>query len=146
MANHVEILLAHKRGHIINRIRSNSLTFSLGISPISNKIVLGLTSGKILNGFVNVFSTLQYKNFVLDFPNENTVKISDIHSNYKESIDFPDKQILYIEPFNDKILFVLQNQCQIYKCDNLVTPIIFETNKDPFMFAQLSSNHILLAF
>lgn len=43
----------------------------------------------------------------MDFPSENTVKISDIHSNYEEILDFPEKQILHIEPFNDRLIIVL---------------------------------------
>ncbi len=122
------------------------MNLCLATSTTSNKFYLGQSNGKIQMGQINIYSTIYYKNLMIDFENGNSIIFQDIHSDFKEETDITNKHILYVQAFNNKILVVLKNQCYLYSTDNLITPIIFETSKSPLMFAQLSNKSILLAF
>lgn len=75
--------------------------YCLGFSPMSNKMFMGLINGACQCAFINAFQPIHYKNLIIEFPSENSIKISDINSNYSETNDYPEKQILGVEPFND---------------------------------------------
>lgn len=145
LGNSFEVILANKTGDVLKKIRMDKMAFSLASSRINNNFFIGLSSGSIQKGFINLLNSIKYKNFDIHLEGKNTLRVCDVNSDFKEDIDFEEKQILNISTFNDHMLVLTETNCYLYNVRNFITPVIFEISKDPFLFSFLSSTSILIA-
>ena len=146
LGNTSEIILAEKSGKLLHKLQPERMSFCLTNSPTTNHVFLGLSSGHIQRGYINLLQSISYKNFVFELKTENSISIIDIQSDYKETLDYQNNQVLNIQAFNGNLLVLTTGQSYIYKTENFITPVIFDNAKDPFLFSQLSSQGALIAY
>jgi WD40 repeat protein len=141
-----EILVCHKNGKVKSRLLVDEIAMCLSLSENSNQFYIGLSNGKLQKGFLNIFEKITYKNINIDFQDKSKIVFSDIHSDYVEKVSLNGKEVIGVDVFNDHILILVKLQCFLYKVDNFLTPVFFETKEDPILFYRLSSNYIVLAY
>lgn len=146
LGNSFEIILAEKSGKLLYKFQPERMSFCLASSPSTNHVFCGLNSGHLQRGYVNLLHSVDYKNFVFELKTENSVSVTDIQSDYKEIMDYQNNQVLNLRAFNDNLLVLTTGQAYVYRTDNFITPVIFDNAKDPFLFSQLSSQSVLVAY
>lgn len=146
LGNSFEIILTEKSGKLLHKFQPDRMSFCLTNSPTTNHLFLGLSSGHLQRGYINLLNAVGYKNFVCELKSENSISITDIQSDYKETLDYQNNQVLSLQAFNDHLLVLTTGQAYVYKTENFITPVIFDNSKDPFLFSQLSSQALLVAY
>lgn len=145
LATYNELLLADKNGKIISRTNLKKPVTCLGIASDSNQILLGLESGEYQTCVLILYSTQLYKNFNMVFENDHQIVISDIHSEYQETLEFTGNPVTYFAMGHNRMLVLTRWKCHLYDITNFITPVLFELPNELILFAGISSSHYFFA-
>ena len=66
VGNSFEIILAEKNGKLLYKFQPERMSFCLMNSPVTNHIFLGLSSGHVQRGYINLLHSTNYKNFTFE--------------------------------------------------------------------------------
>lgn len=140
-----EIVMGDKNGKIIHRTPIKTPLTTLGLANDSNQMLLGLESGEYQASVLVFYASQLYKNWSVVFDNDHQISVADIHSEYKETLEFTGNPVTYFAMKFNKMMVLTRWKCSLYDTSNLITPVIFELPNDLILFAGVALNHLYFA-
>ena len=145
LATYNEIVMGDKNGKVICRTPVKTPLTTLGLANDSNQMLLGLESGEYQSSVLVFYASQLYKNWSVVFDNDHQVTVSDIHSEYKEILEFTGNPVTYFSMQFNKMMILTRWKCSLYDTSNLITPVMFELTNDLILFAGIAPNHLYFA-
>jgi intraflagellar transport protein 80 len=145
LSTYNEIILGDKNGKIVSRIGLKTPLTSLGLANDSNQMLLGLESGEYQTCILILYSSQLYKNYSVVFENDHQIVVSDIHSEYKESLEFAGNPVTYFSMAFNKMLVLARWKCSLFDTSNFITPVLFELPNELIFFAGITPGHLYFA-
>ena len=134
------IFLADRLGKIIVSILENTPITTFVLNSSTSQAIVGHENGQISQASFVFLTNIYYKNFSISFKSDHELEISDIHNDYKETLDFPENPITLIETKFDRMLVISKWRCSLHDLNNLLSPSIFDLPEEILLFSGLSIN------
>lgn len=84
--------------------------------------------------------TLNYKNYTFNLENDNEIVVCDIHSDYREELEFNDGIVSHVDICNDRMILIFKGKVYLYELSNLTTPTVFDLPHENILFCSIKKD------
>lgn len=135
--------MTDRKGLIQNRLAFNGGINSIAVSKDSSQFWVGSLDGKLVSGVALLFEPLLYKNYKFALKSETSLLISDINSDYSETIELS-LVPAHVEVLNDRIMVLLPGKLLLSTIQSPNSFANLDISRESFISAHLNTLGVAL--